>query len=388
MISVENFYWILFENLLKPTELDAWYYHPFGTTANLSAVDEFPVWDVVKKEDHVLFHFDQEPLWDISLGALYEQKKQSTSTKILRILANSEHSDLKKTVCQSRGMLDWYFFYHGFAALDWFQDCQYVWDCAPIEKVYSSLNHLVTGKRAYRMALTARLLDLGVEQFGDISFHGSDVQCQNELVDPFSKLSPRDRILITQQLTNGNLHTKVLDADHINGDFSARVGHWEYKLWQRSFLHVVNETVFYDPKLHLTEKIFKPIVALRPFILVAAPGNLAYLRSYGFQTFDRWINESYDLELDHNKRLDLVAAEIYSFCKKPIQEIRRIHQEMSDVLEFNKQHFFNSFRQLIIDELVENFDTCVRVWNNCRVDERERPRHPDLEMVKRLLASR
>ena len=43
--------------------------------------------------------------------------------------------------------------------------------------------------------------------------------------------------------------------------------------------HIVTETIFYDNKLHFTEKVFKPIVARRPFFLVGAPGNLAYLKS-------------------------------------------------------------------------------------------------------------
>ena len=37
--------------------------------------------------------------------------------------------------------------------------------------------------------------------------------------------------------------------------------------------------------MHLTEKIFKPIVNKQPFMLLAAPDNLAYLKSYGFKTY-------------------------------------------------------------------------------------------------------
>lgn len=384
MISIENFYWILFENLLKPVGLDAWYYYPFGTTDNLSTTDEFPSWDQPKREDHVLFHFDQEPLWSTHLGSLYERKGGAWSSKMMRVLANSEQSSIKRKICESRGMLDWYFFYHGFAALDWFRDCQFVAECAPIERVFNSFNHLVTGKRAYRLALTARLLDLGLEDFGHISFHGSDQQLRTEVLDPATELSRQDRNLIESHIVRGSLRRRLLDTEDIDSNSSARLGHKEYKLWQKSFLHLVNETVFYDPKLHLTEKIFKPIVALRPFILVAAPGNLAYLRSYGFKTFSQWIDESYDDELNPGARLDRIGAEVARLCGKSMSELNSIYCDMRPTLQFNKQHFFNAFRDIIIDELVENFDTCIRVWNNGRVDGRERSGFLDLSQIKQV----
>jgi hypothetical protein len=150
---------------------------------------------------------------------------------------------------------------------------------------------------------------------------------------------------------------------------------------------VVNETVFYQSKLHLTEKIFKPIVAQRPFILVAASGNLAYIRSYGFQTFSSWIDESYDEIPDPDERLDAIANEISRFAAMSISELNNIRRDMQSVLTFNKQHFFGEFRNLIVNELVDNFDQCIRIWNNGRMDSRELPLHPDLDGVKRILLS-
>jgi hypothetical protein len=176
-----------------------------------------------------------------------------------------------------------------------------------------------------------------------------------------------------------------LDEITVDGNLSAHFGHREYQLWQSSLLHVVNETVFYQPKLHLTEKIFKPIVAQRPFILVAAPGNLKYLKNYGFQTFGPWIDESYDDILDPDLRLDAVAKEIEKFARMSLPELRNIHQDMQAVLAFNKKHFFGEFRQIIVNELVDNFDQCIRIWNNGRVDGRELPLHPNLAQVKKVL---
>lgn len=384
MLSVENFYWVLFENLLKPVGLDAWYYYPFGTTNNLSRDNEFLPGHRCRYDHHALFHFDQEPLWEDDLGRLYDSNSSTWRFLILKLLANSERSDIKKQICARRGMLDWYFFYHGFAALDWYRDSQYIYDDEVPTKVFSSLNHLVTDKRCYRMALTARLSASEILPFGDVSFHATRDQCEREIRREHSHLGAKDIDLVQRMLDSQQLPMAV-DSVKGYGELSAQFGHKEFKLWQKSLWHVVNETVFYDHKLHLTEKTFKPIVTKRPFILAAAPGNLRYLRSYGFKTFGDWIDESYDDISDPVARLDCIAKELTRLCALPWSELLSMQDDMKSTLEHNKAHFFGRFREIIVDELVDNFDTCVRIWNNGRIDGRDVSPHPDLDSVKRHL---
>ena len=343
---------------------------------------EFQPWKP-KQENHVLFHYDQEPIWTDSFP-YYDSLYPAWSNKLVRILANSEHSQTKQAVCRQRGMLDWYFFFHGFAALDWYRDTQYVSLQHNIQDAFLLLNH-VLDHRAYRAALLCRMLDQDIVGCGSISFHGTQTEIIAELNNPHTRLSNISRTMIQTMLPRLADLPWQLDRVPVNGDLSARFGHQEYALWQRSLWHMVTETVFYDPKLHLTEKTFKPIVAQRPFVLVAAPGNLAYLRSYGFQTFDRWIDESYDMIQDPDLRLDAIVTEIARFAHMSVQELRDIQQDMQSVLVHNKQHFFGAFRDIIVAELVDNFDHCVRRWNNGRVDDREVPLHRDLESVKQIL---
>ena len=80
------------------------------------------------------------------------------------------------------------------------------------------------------------------------------------------------------------------------------------ELQQSALWNVVSETVFYHNKLHLTEKIFKPIVSKQPFMLLAAPGNLKYLKSYGFKTFDHLWSEDYDNEVHDEQRYEKFRA--------------------------------------------------------------------------------
>lgn len=381
VITVENFYWVLYEALLKPCNLDCKYFWPFGTIENLSTFEYGG--EVRKHNPHVLFHFDQEPIYPHAHDTI-AFSTQGNYLKVPRLLANSEHSAIKKTMCQEYHLLDWYFFYHGFAAINWFQDTQHIDHDPEPKHAFLSFNRLVTGKRSYRMALTARLAERQILDGNLISFHGDANECALELADPRTELTYKDRYLVQIHLMDGMLPRSV-DNPRITGNFSARMGHNEYRWRKRALWHVVNETVFYDDKLHLTEKIFQPIVTSRPFVLVAAPGNLAYLRSYGFKTFSDWIDESYDLIQDSDQRLDAIAGVLEDLSNRSHKELVAMWQDMRPTLEFNRRHLWGAFRQLIVDELVDNFETCLRLWNNGRVDDRCLPSHPDLAAVKQLL---
>lgn len=380
MLSADNFYWILFENFLKPHEIDCWYYFPFGTKTHLR--QEWQRWQP-RKEHHALFYFDQEPMWSDDFGSAYDSKRDSWSMKLVRILANSEHSEQKKRICQQRGMLDWYFFYHGFASLDWFRDAEYL-DCEfTPTKIFSSYNHNFQDLRAYRIGLTYRLMSRCLSQFGDISFYGSHDDCLVHANDSTSRLSDFEKNLVKSYTPAKYLLPMTLDRPVGGGHMSACFGINEYRLWQNSLVHLVNETVFYHNKLHLTEKIFKPIVASRPFIIAGAPGNLAYLKSYGFETFDQWWDESYDQIQDPNDRSDKIVDIIELLCAKTPAEITSMHREMRSVLDHNKKHFFGKFKKIIVEELVDNFGACFRVWNNGRVDGRNMALQIDLDEIKK-----
>ena len=333
----------------------------------------------------VLFHFDQEPIYEKDTGAIVSGTNMRHYKKWPRILANSEHSSLKKQICRSDDLLDWYFFYHGFAALDWYRDAQYLDVDQKITHAFLSFNHLVRDRRSYRMAMIARLADREILSQGIVSFHGTQEDCKDELADVSSSMSGSSQSLVEQHLIDRISLPVIVDRADIDGTASAHFGHQEYQLRQRALFSVVNETVFYDRKLHLTEKVFQPIVCGRPFVLTAAPGNLEYLRSYGFRTFGDWIDESYDLEEDDDRRMDLIVDQLVKLCRKPMHELQDTLDDMQPTLVWNKQHFFGEFRRIIVDELVENFNQCLRIWNNGRVDDRIYPLHPDPDVVKQIL---
>lgn len=107
------------------------------------------------------------------------------------------------------------------------------------------------------------------------------------------------------------------------------------ELYENSFVHVISETNFFTPIIHLTEKSYKPIVYRQPFITLAAKGSLNALREQGFKTFGDIWDESYDAEEDDTKRffkvLDLIK-EIASWTDERKLEVSVI---IKNIVDFN-----------------------------------------------------
>jgi hypothetical protein len=327
------------------------------------------------------YFFDQEPVQESHIFPFMV----NTTFKECKIFANSEISESKKSCCNYYGLMDWYYFFHGFAALDWFRDGQYFNQNINWNKPYISMNRLHVNDRSYRLNLVARLQKQNLVNQGHVSLHLDHTEFgswQQELDNVDTKLSQSARQLVSEYIRE----PLILDKEHTTGDLSADFGQREFELWKSGLWHIVTETVFYYDKLHLTEKIFKPIVSQRPFLLAAAPGNLAYLKRYGFKTFDRWIDESYDNINDHDQRLQAIVDQVEKICSLSNNQLYDMHREMLPVLEHNFNHFYGNFKKIIVNEMIDNFETAVRLWNNGRVDNRDLPiGNVDFAVVKQML---
>ena len=117
-------------------------------------------------------------------------------------------------------------------------------------------------------------------------------------------------------------------------------------------------------------------------------------RSYGFQTFDRWVDESYDQEPDNYLRIEMITQEIKRLCSMSKSQLNQIYQEMQEVLEYNHTHFYGSFKRLIVNELVDNFNGILIQHNNGRQPNNHSRFHRRyefpagyLDRVKQLLSS-
>jgi hypothetical protein len=386
MISAEKFINVIHELFLNPLLIESWGFNPRWSikildyallftnpysSASLGKSNGKCIW----WHEEPLNKFDMETIQYSDHYITYSKLSESNAQRTLleknldsfflndcniTILANSEISDDKKQFLKKWQIYDWYFFFHGFAALSWFKDYKYLnFSHYSFDKVFICLNHLITNNRSYRLNLLSHLKEKNLLPYGHVSCPLLSRDLVKEEVTNFnSKLSSDAKKHIFRYLYPDSA---PLILDNINyNDASSKINE---QFMYDSLWNVVTETIFYEDKLHLTEKIFKPIVTKRPFILVSSSGNLNYIKSYGFKTFDRWIDESYDNERDHDRRISMIVAELEKLCKLPKHELIQMHLEMQEILEYNFNHFYGDFKNIIIKELIDNFDSCMKQYN-------------------------
>ena len=104
-----------------------------------------------------------------------------------------------------------------------------------------------------------------------------------------------------------------------------------------SYIHILSETNFSEPGVYFSEKTWKPIINLQPFISVNYFNSLKYLKDLGIKTFSPFIDESYDLVEDDKKRMELIYKEIMRINSLPIQELHDWYYSIIDVLKHNRE---------------------------------------------------
>jgi hypothetical protein len=392
MLQIDHIYKFLFQNLFKDFEF--WYVKTQVVKTDGINVDDFFIFNQDKPTIFKILFYDQEPIipeitnqyvriydWQNYFSARQLIKKavkfrmpvetlkrnvnDSRYTYQREVFATSEFSEEVSTLINSpceKYFLSLYYFFHGFAALDWYRGF-YALNykktvVKPYRKDYISFNRLVHTDRSYRIYFVSKLIEKNLVPKGSISFGvagGSNPTWDEEVSAGKSKLSKHAKIHINQHLKNYHEQLNI-DGDSVPGSASADIPDQVHD----SFWHVVTETVFYYDKLHLTEKIFKPIVSKQPFMLLAAPGNLAYLKSYGFKTFDSVIDESYDDIQDPDQRIDAVVDQLNWYCNLTDAEKLDIAEKLEPIIEHNFHHFYGEFRHIITRELLDNCQTLFK----------------------------
>jgi hypothetical protein len=288
------------------------------------------------------------------------------------IVVVSEHSQDSDNFLQSHKFKKLYYFYHGFAALDWYRGYYALNYNKSIVKQYDydfiSFNRIINNDRSYRIYFVSLLKELELLDYGQISFNVTDNlfdDWRDEVSNPNSKLSEHAKHHAEQYLID--ISKLIIDKEQLPGSASAGIPRTidrsdsnNDKLNVDALWHIVTETVFYYDKLHLTEKIFKPIVSKQPFMLLAAPGNLAYLKSYGFKTFDSVIDESYDLIQDNDRRTKIVVDQLHWYCNLTPGEKIEVIKQLEPIIQHNFDHFYGEFRHIITRELLDNTKTLFK----------------------------
>jgi hypothetical protein len=137
--------------------------------------------------------------------------------------------------------------------------------------------------------------------------------------------------------------------------------------YQYTFLSLVNETLAEDyfNAIFFSEKIYKPIVMEHPFILFSGYKNLEKFKEFGFKTFDKWWDESYDAEPNMFGRAKKIVAILSELNNLTDAQLIVLRKEMTPILKHNKQVYLNILKDSSYMSLQPTYDfMCELLKNN------------------------
>jgi len=114
-------------------------------------------------------------------------------------------------------------------------------------------------------------------------------------------------------------------------------------IWQHSFINIVSETQYeYSPNVFLSEKVFKPIIGMRPFIINGSPGIYRWLKQAGFDCFEDIfpVHELSNETFEYSNRFrnhQLITNMLKQFKD---QNLTDIYTQLLPRLQRNRDFFF------------------------------------------------
>jgi len=323
------------------------YLHPFGSTQpeNVEILRDDYYADRPRRGPLFIF-YDQEPLNFVYNLPLFEHIKNKFVGPFI-LVSTERDSDEKIKICDHFGFAHLDYFFHIFAAADWYRGHEFLPDYVKpfnraLKKSFITFNRLTSNERVYRSLFVNELYKNDLLDHGYVSFskdcpdggnyaENLRLSIANQRVDP---------AVIEETIQNLDLLPELrIDFDQDQHIPNQSMLLTPMTQLMESFVFVVTETCYWQNKTHLTEKIFKPIVLRMPFILVGCPHNLEYLRSYGFRTFGNFWDESYDEIEDPIERLRAVVKILKQLSDMTAEEQHNMLVAMHPILEHNYQLF-------------------------------------------------
>lgn len=346
MIRIDEIYYNVFlPRVQHRTGVGLHWFDPFGSVRFEDIRNVPPVNGTAQLR--ILF-WDQEPMYQETVSefmGLFQNVYQGPCC-VVTSEKNSRDLDWVKS---TYGVDSQYYFFHGWAALDWYRGYDHCFLSQPWHQRHLSHrifcpNNIISGRREHRVRLVASMAQRDL-------LPGNWVSAPKAC--PFSGESFTD-ICQRLQISLPDIDLPLLiDTDHNHAGQSHRIDFWQQA--NQSFCHVVTETVYDDQRWHLTEKIFKPIVMQQPFVLVGPRQGLRYLREYGFKTFGDIWDESYD-DLPGPARLERVVNLLEQINSWTAAELADAQQAVAATVEHNQRWFYTDFQHVLWEELTEMVD--------------------------------
>ena len=245
---------------------------PFGRS-DPDSVMNFGSEDV--HEYNYIFFFDQEPIHlNIHMATFDEVLRRNADVTGAQgaICTSERDSDNVDALCAQYGWKSYYYFFHGWAALDWYRGYDKTFLIKPIAeraptRTFLAPNRIIAGERKHRLEMLYHIFKNGMTD--------NHISCP--AVCPVENISIVDAAqpLVAQYPDIQD----VFRAQQLPINFEGETDHPMHSCWLSLFdqaadslLYLVTETVATGRRHHITEKTFKPIAMGMPFVLVATAG--------------------------------------------------------------------------------------------------------------------
>jgi len=107
-----------------------------------------------------------------------------------------------------------------------------------------------------------------------------------------------------------------------------------------------------------------PIYLKKPFFIFGGYGSLDALKNYGFKTFDKIFDESYQYELHLYTKVDMIVNQLIELNKKSKSEIKSMIDSVQDILNHNQKLLVSNAKDnanLIRSYIHENIGSILNV---------------------------
>lgn len=320
----------------------------------------------INQRPPLLLH-DQEPMFYKAQSHTYEYWRfcMTSFDDRMVVLTSEKNSPELDEFCKAMGAEPCYWFSNAALALEWYAKGewnlkhQYKHLTAPrLHYKFSCVNRLIDGERSYRPVISKFLSDTVDHRYLRLSCNLRD-PVSGKAVSQLELPSKYARML--KDLDHNEPLMVNIPADDLETDGS--IPNRSYDLCHQYFLpvfcHVVTETLFIGKTLHLTEKSLRAFANKRPMLMLGPPGTLDLLRSYGFKTFDRWWDESYDNIDNPWDRLEAVMKIVSQINSYSFEQLESILDQMMPILKHNFDLFYGDFKKIIMQELVTNLQAAT-----------------------------
>jgi len=328
------------------------WFDPFGSV-EFKDLKNLPPVNFGDQTQRYLF-WDQEPLHEDLFSKFADQyiKVYHGNTKLI---TSEYQSEFVERVCNTYGFSGHYYFFHGWASLDWFRGYNRSFLMPPadrrqISKTFLAPNRIVAGQRTHRLVMLYHIFKNGLAHnwisCPDVcpAENISIIQAIKSLTSTYPDI---EKVFSQQTLP---IYFPDETKNSIVSSTSARLDLFEQSA--ESLLYLITETVATGRRQHLTEKTFKPICLRMPFIMVSCAGSLEYLRGYGFKTFDTLWDESYDYESNDTQRYKKISYLLQDLDSLSIKEKQRLFSSAIDICQHNYDHFYGGgFERILWQEL-------------------------------------